>query len=132
MVNKASNKRASPFSVRLSDAEREELVRRANESGLSIGGYWKSAVFNTPPPRKSRRPSVEHVALAKLLPHLGKIGSNVNQLARRINTEGNVSLPELIRALEDIATMRAAIMSALGYDVSEDRSIADTFNRHSQ
>lgn len=130
MVNKASNKRASPFSVRLSDAERAELVRRANEAGLSIGGYWKSAVFNTPPPRKSIRHSMDHIEVAKLLPQLGKIGSNVNQLARQINTEGNVSLPELIRALDDIATMRAAIMSALGYHESGDPSTIDQTKRH--
>lgn len=132
MVNKPPNKRASPFSVRLSEAERAELVRRANEAGLSIGGYWKSAVFNTPPPRKSHRHSVDHVAIAKLLPQLGKIGSNVNQLARRINTEGNVSLPELIRALDDVTAMRAAIMSALGYHESDDSSAtARTKGSHS-
>jgi len=112
--------RISPLSIRLSVEQRTEIVRRAESAGLSIGGYCKSVIFNCPPPRRSRRPHVEHVQLAKLLAHLGKLSSNVNQLARQINTEGSVSIPELVDALEDIAIIRAAIMSALGYKDASD------------
>ncbi len=111
----SSNKRPAPFSVRLSDDERRELVRRAEAAGLSIGGYWKSAVFNLPPPRKSRRPRTDTVELAKLLGSLGRVGSNINQLARILNTNGSVEIPELEKALKDLADMRAAVMHVLGY-----------------
>ncbi len=110
-----SNKRLPPFSIRLSVDERAEIVRRADTAGLSIGGYWKSAVFDRPPPRKSRRPHVDHVELAKLLGQLGRVGNNLNQLARTLNTEGSVEIPELTQALNDLTEMRAAIMVALGY-----------------
>ncbi len=126
--DKVSNKRPSPFSIRLSDDERSEIVRRADAAGLSIGGYWKSVVLNAPPPRRSRRAPADHAELAKLLAHLGKLSSNVNQLARQINTEGSVDLPELVDALADIAIMRNAIMSALGY--RETDSDLNNHDRH--
>ena len=115
MKEHSSNKRPAPFSVRLSDDERAELVRRAEAAGLSIGGYWKSAVFNLPPPRKSRRPRTDTAELAKLLGSLGRVGNNINQLARILNEEGSVEIHGLTNALKDLADMRAAVMHALGY-----------------
>jgi hypothetical protein len=58
---------------------------------------------------------VERVALAQVLGALGRVGSNINQLTRVANTTG--ALPqtaELKRVQEEIATMRAALMKALG------------------
>ncbi len=115
MKEHSSNKRPAPFSVRLSDDERAELVRRAEAAELSLGAYWKSAVFNLPPPRKSRRPRSDTVELAKLLGQLGRVGNNINQLARILNTDGSVEIPELEKALKDLADMRAAVMHVLGY-----------------
>ena len=115
MTEHSSNKRPAPFSVRLSVDERAELVRRAEAAELSLGAYWKSAVFNLPPPRKSRRPSVDRMELAKLLGQLGRVGNNINQLARTLNAEGSVEIPELTNALKDLADMRAAVMHVLGY-----------------
>ena len=115
LTEHSSNKRPAPFSVRLSVDERRELVRRAEAAGLSIGGYWKSAVFNLPPPRKSRRPSVDRIELAKLLGQLGRVGNNINQLTRTLNAEGSVEIPELVTALKELTDMRAAIMNAIGY-----------------
>ncbi len=115
MNDQSSNKRPAPFSIRLSDDERAEIVRRADAAGLSIGGYWKSAVFNLPPPRKSHRPSVDRVELAKLLGQLGRVGNNINQLARTLNAEGSVEIPELTQALKELTDMREAVMIALGY-----------------
>ena len=115
MTEHSSSKRPAPFSVRLSVDERKELVRRAENAGLSIGGYWKSAVFNLPPPRKSRRPRSDTAELAKLLGQLGRVGNNINQLARTLNSEGSVEIPELEQALKDLADMRAAVMHVLGY-----------------
>ena len=129
MKEHSSNKRPAPFSVRLSDDERAELVRRAEAAGLSIGGYWKSAVFNIPPPRKSRRPRTDTAELAKLLGQLGRVGNNINQLARILNYEGSVEIPELVTALKDLAEMRAAVMHVLGYqETSSDTGQDD--NQH--
>lgn len=115
MNDQSSNKRPAPFSIRLSVDERAEIVRRAEAAEISIAAYWKLAVFNLPPPRKSRRPSVDRIELAKLLGQLGKVGNNINQLARILNTDGSVEIPELTKALKELTDMRAAVMNAMGY-----------------
>ena len=131
MNNQSSNKRPAPFSIRLSDDERAEIVRRADAAGLSIGGYWKSAVFNLPPPRQSHRPSVDRVELAKLLGQLGRVGNNINQLARTLNAEGSVEIPELTQALKELTDMREAVMIALGYQgITPDKNHDNGGQRH--
>ncbi len=123
MNEQSSNKRPAPFSIRLSVDERAEIVRRADAAGLSIGGYWKSAVFNIPPPRKSRRPRADTAKLSELLGTLGRVGNNINQLARTLNAEGSVEIPELVQALKELTDMREAVMIALGYqETTQDKN----------
>lgn len=115
MTGTTSRKRPPPFSLWLTPDERREIENRAERAGLSMGGYCKSIIFDAPPPRRSRRPVIEKVELARLLGALGKVGGNLNQLAYTLNSEGNISVPELKEALLDLAEMRAAVMVALGY-----------------
>ncbi len=114
MGKQVSKKRTPPFSIRLSDDERAEIVRRSHAAGLSIAGYFKSVALNQRP-RKFRHPQVDRAELARLLGQLGRVGNNLNQLARTLNTEGSVEIPELTQALNDLSAMRAMVMSALGY-----------------
>lgn len=66
------------------------------------------------PKRRSRTPSVDMVALARLLGELGKVGSNVNQIARHMNTGEAVEQEELRRALDAVSDIRAAVLEAMG------------------
>jgi hypothetical protein len=60
-----------------------------------------------------RRPPVERAALAQLLAQLGKCGSNLNQIARVLNSGGNTpeGIPDAIDAMRAAA---AEIMRTLG------------------
>jgi uncharacterized protein YqfA (UPF0365 family) len=50
-----------------------------------------------------------------LLGAIGKLGSNVNQIAKAFNERRDApSLAELAEMRADIAAMRAAVMAALG------------------
>jgi len=122
MNKNISNKRTPPFSIRLNTEERAELERRAERAGLTIGGYCKSVIFDTKPPRRSRRPPVEKKELARLLGEIGRLGNNLNQIARILNFESSVDLSELKTALNDLAVLRASVLMALGYTDSEDKS----------
>lgn len=123
MKKGSSKKRTPPFSVRLSDQERAELECRAAAAGLTLGGYWKSAVFNLPPPRKSRRPQVDRVELARLLGAIGRLGNNVNQISRALNAGSSIEISEISQAFNDLSDMRGALMVALGYEeTSQDKT----------
>lgn len=109
-----------PFSLRLSAAERAELIRRAGSKPLGV--YIRAQLLgNVAAPRRSRRqPGIDQQTLAKLLAELGqsRLSSNLNQLAKAVNMG---SLPvtteteqALVEACEDVRRMRHALLSALG------------------
>ena len=55
--------------------------------------------------------------LARLLGHLGKVGSNLNQLAHAFNRNGQApALAELNAMRQQVGEMRDALMRALGRD----------------
>lgn len=122
MTDEFPVKRNPPFSIRLSKEERTEIETRAEAAGLTIGGYCKSVIFNSPPPRRSRRPPIDKVELARLLGEIGRLGNNLNQIAHKLHMESLVDLPELRDALKDLAILRASVVMALGYaeDVHHD------------
>jgi len=129
MVKQVSTKRTPPFSIRMSVDERIEIERRSSAAGLSIAGYFKSAALNQRP-RKFRHPQVDRAELARLLGQLGRVGNNLNQLARTLNAEGSVEIPELVTALNDLSAMRAMVMSALGYREKTEETDNDTQGHH--
>src|SRR5216683_1722961 len=105
------------ISVRCTAKERATIDEAARRAGLSVGAYLRTLALGSPGPRAVRRPPIERRELARLLGHLGKVGSNLNQLARAFNSLGRLpTRPELIQAREDIGTMRDALIKALGRD----------------
>ena len=114
MAGSDKRQRGRMLSIRLTDAEAERLLEAAGRAGLSLGGYARQQLLDAPPPRASRRPPIERAELARLLAHIGKVGSNINQLAKWGNSGRLVEDPHLAAASADIAELRAAIMAALG------------------
>jgi hypothetical protein len=106
--------RPAPLSIRLSPEERADLTSRAERAGLSVGGYFRAAVLDVPLPRVSRRPSADRTELARLLGAVGKIGSNVNQLAYVANTGSWPDSRLIAQAVADVRWMRDTLMLALG------------------
>ncbi len=97
-----------------SDDELLELTTRAQAAGLPIGTYLRVTALGSAGPRARRRPIIERELLARVLGHLGKIGSNLNQLASSTNAVGVLDRSKLDRGLADVAEMRLAILEALG------------------
>ena len=91
----------APFSVRLTEQERAELMRLAN--GQPLGQFIKDAILKNgvrPPP--SRKPKIkDQKLLAKLLGALGqsRIASNINQLAKAANSGSLPVNEEVLKSL---------------------------------
>jgi hypothetical protein len=114
---RVASPRAKLINVRCSEQERLAIQQRAEEAGLSVGAYLRAQALGAPGPRAVRRPAVERRELARILGHVGKIGSNINQLAKRYNQVGIFpGYPELLAARKDIHDMRATLIKALGHD----------------
>jgi hypothetical protein len=103
--------------LRCTDHERAAIKAVAEEAGFSVGAFLRLLALGDAGPRAVRRPPAERAELARILGQLGKIGSNANQIAKAIHTTRNLpSWSELAEIKADIATVRAAVLKALGYD----------------
>lgn len=102
---------------RCTDHEHAAINAAAEDAGFSVGAFLRLLALGDAGPRAVRRPPAERAELARLLGELGKIGSNVNQIAKAIHTTRNLpSWSELANVRGEIERMRGAILKALGYD----------------
>ena len=109
-------KRLHVVSFRLTDAEAAHVdaaaagmtPRRSRQDWCRAASlhFAKAKVPSPPPPRRHparRLPKADVQALSKLLAAVGKVGGNVNQLAKVANAVGR--LPEI----EELARVRAVL-----------------------
>jgi hypothetical protein len=104
--------RVVPF--RVSPDEYTELTRLAEREGLSLGSYVRSRSLEKPTTRAVRRPVVEEAVLSKLVAQLGRIGNNLNQIARGIHFGERFTQEEIQTALAQHRQILAAVIEALG------------------
>ncbi len=103
--------------VRCTAEERAAIKAAADKAGLSVGALLRALALGDAGPRAVRRPPVERKELARLLGHLGKVGSNLNQLAHAFNRDGRVpGVVELNGIRGHVVEMRDALIKALGRD----------------
>jgi len=102
------------YPIRLSSEERAVIDAKAERADLTTASYIRETLLNAPAPRSVRRPAVERAELARLLAELGKVGSNLNQLAKSANQGLTVYHNEILAALGGLNVLRDAILKALG------------------
>ncbi len=114
--SKAKRQRTELIATRWTPEERAELEARAERAGVSVAAYLRQQALGGSGPRARRRPHADAAALLQLLGQVGRIGSNINQLAHAANAGGWPSAAAMNEAAQDVAAMRAAIRQALGKD----------------
>jgi len=105
--------RGEIVAVRLTKDERATLDALASRSGMAVGAFLRPAAFGDAGPRAQRRPPVDHVALRQFLGQCGRIGNNLNQIARRLNADGSVIIPELVESCSAYNRILPGILRAL-------------------
>ncbi len=100
--------------VRLNEAEHFELALKAEDAGLSIPAFIRKKLLDEvfTKPRKAA-PSLDKKLLGMILAQLGKLGSNMNQIAHRLNEGGNVGAERITGAVEDFDLLRDEILKAI-------------------
>jgi hypothetical protein len=106
--------RTAHLTIRLSPDERAEIDVSAGLAELTPGSYARELILNAPPPRPVRRPPLERQELVRLLGELGRIGSNINQLAKDKNSGLLIYDGEIAAAVAVLLEMRVALLKALG------------------
>jgi|SRR5580704_6934631 hypothetical protein len=95
--------------------EFDRIAAKADRAGLGFAAFVRAAALDGDSgPRAQRRPPADHVALRQILGHCGRIGNNLNQIAKHLNAGGQINIPELKEALAAILDIRNAVLTALG------------------
>lgn len=118
--NKSKRRYTPPFSMRLSQSEREYLDQHSGNQ--SWAEYIRGRVFGQQAEkrRKIKKPTVDTAMLAIVLSELGqsRLASNVNQLAKAANMGTLDMTPEIEQEIEqacrEIQAMKALLITALG------------------
>jgi Bacterial mobilisation protein (MobC) len=109
-----TRKRTSIIGFRASSEERAEIEANAAGAGFTVGSYLRNLAVTRPRTRAVRRAGGDAALLARMLGQFGKIGSNLNQLAKKANSDGVYAPPELDHALVELRAAAKAILQALG------------------
>jgi hypothetical protein len=125
-----SDKRQRPYKLtaRFDANELRRVRSNAERGGVPVAALIRQAVLGLAPPRAVRRPTIDHQAVARLLGELGKIGSNLNQIAKHMNagrevTDGVEASIDL--ALRDLMELRLVCLQALGREPDRDHLADD-------
>jgi Bacterial mobilisation protein (MobC) len=112
---KVADPKSKAFAIRFTPTQFEQVAAAANDSGLSVGTYARTVLLGSPGPRAVRKPHVVKQELARILGELGKLGSNVNQIARAFNQQQAAPThAEVAEIRANIVFLRNELMSALG------------------
>lgn len=108
--------RTTIVTMRISPQEAATIRQLAQNRGETVSAMMRSALLHNRP----RLTRIDLQAVARLLGQLGKIGSNINQIAHRYNMaegrpSGNIE-GALETALNELLEWRMALMQALGYE----------------
>jgi hypothetical protein len=110
-----TRQRTNPRSIRFTQEEDAVITAMEAKSGLKFAALVRHALFNVDPPRATRKPGIDLQLAAQVLAQLGKIGSNINQLAHYAHL-GKFRSAEIDMALRDLLELRIACLKALGQE----------------
>jgi len=113
-------KRELTIRVRVTEAEKNLIWQKAQDANLSPSDFLRSKSIGSTPARTL--PSPERRTLLDFLAELGKIGSNINQIARALNRrqgEGElrgISEQMIAHSLSGVKNLTTLIMKFLQND----------------
>lgn len=116
MAGSDKRQRDAQIKFRCTSEEFATVAGKADKAGMSLAAFARTATVGAAGPRSLRRVPADAYALRQVLGHLGKVGSNLNQIARYLHTGGDPQtvLPDIREALADQARLRGLIYEALG------------------
>lgn len=109
-------KRRNVISIKLTDAELDVLTQSAEKANLSRSDYVRNLLLN-------KRVTIKYEVvmdvkeIKELVNEYGKIGSNLNQIAKYFNSGGERSLAiedEIRQCISDLFSLRKEVLKLAG------------------
>ena len=102
-------KKTKKFLVRFTEEESKKIKSHSKASGKSVDSLLRDSYFR----RTMNLKIVQRDELDGIRYSLGKIGNNLNQISRSLNSGGGCELKDLVQALAEINVMREMINGKL-------------------
>jgi hypothetical protein len=100
--------------IRLKPEEFEQLRQDAETAAVELATIARAHIVGAPVPRRARRHSADHVIFARALMHLGRLGGNLNQIAKVANAKGDLTAVQNVAVLRsEVAQLREMVRRAL-------------------
>ena len=109
-----NRQRSGQIAFRVTHEERAQIEAAADAEELTIGSFVRGKILKKIVTKEVRRPSIDREILGRALGMLGKVGSNINQIAKHLNSGGNVPNAEIAKALNDVSFLKEQILKAIG------------------
>jgi len=111
--NPTGNAARTRIEFRCTPAEKDTIVSLAGKAGADVSDYCRGRALRSDNQAKGKAQRLEYL---DLLAQLGKIGSNVNQLARATNAGRTVPDAAILSALQEIERCGEALRASLRGD----------------
>lgn len=108
-----TRKKSIPVTSRYDEDEYRELDEAASRAGMTRASFQRVQSLATPKTRSTRRAPIERELLAKVLGQLGKIGSNLNQVAHAANID-RTERAKINATVAELRVMLPHLLEALG------------------
>ena len=109
-----TRKKSALVGFRASPEEHAALKAAAEAAQLTLGSYIRAKMLKKIETRPTPRPSIDRQMLAAALALLGKVGSNLNQMARTMNEGNSVERNRILGALDEFRYLKDRIILAIG------------------
>jgi len=107
------SQRQKIMTFRLTDEQYNEVKDNADLLNLTISDYIRKNLLNIPVPKSAKKPSLDRQILGKLLSQIGRVGNNINQLAKKNNSGVSFEGIRLEKALDEWHELQGAILEAI-------------------
>lgn len=92
----------------LTPTERAALNHAASVAGVAVSDYIRAAIFSRPLPTGT---GADGKAIRELAAEIARVGNNLNQMALRANTAGQIKSEAALQAeLAQLATVMARVI----------------------
>lgn len=109
----SGEKRTAFVGCQLTPSERAEIEKRAASSGVALSDYARLRLLGgSGNSQAAGHPKAALPEVRELATQVARVGNNLNQLALRANTAGQVRSEEVLRAaLEDLAAVWTKVLA---------------------
>jgi hypothetical protein len=108
-----TRRKGALLAFRVAPEERAEIETAAEAEGLTVGSFIRGKILIKIRTQPKRKPALDRVLLGQILGQLGKLGGNLNQIAKKLNEGQRVDAGRITAATSEFSRLREELLNAI-------------------